>query len=196
MATAIIGLATIGTLVFWFVNERLFPKKADRGPSSVIYNDDDELVMEEVGLEDLAEKKTARGNRWDAVFSAAPGKKLITHPVELSHLTGSANGVRARAVVFQAAAFNRFVNTATRKVPLDLFDDVRVEVRFGPPPSYGPNTGVFSGAIDSDASARVHFFVSGNSIGGTIETSSRLYRILDGGKPGLHYIVEERRPNR
>lgn len=191
-----LALAAVGASGF-FVGQSLFPKPIDRGPSSVIYNDDDEIVMEDTSLQELQERRSSRGGGEGKVFSPAPGKKLIVNPVEISHLSGSMQGaLRARAVIFDAQAFHQMVNSNNRKVPLELFDDVRFVVRFGPPPSYGPNDGVFSGSVDSDPSVRVQLFVSENSVGGTIETSNRLYRILNGGGKGLHYVVEERRSNR
>jgi hypothetical protein len=179
------------------------PAQMERAPSSVIYNDEGELVMVDMSIKDLEVDSVDEGSheagmnsrssprRSEVVLSAGKPKKLIFDRRQLAGLLGEDVGLRARRVIFHRVAFVRFMKGPARAVQFDLFDDVKLKVRFVPPSLYNTNAGLYSGSIDGDPGGRVRLFVAGESVQGTFETSTRTYRLIDAGT-SQHFVIEER----
>ncbi len=227
-----IHIKILGTFAVFIVCAILFAviwrglpqTQKDRAPSSVLYNEDGEIVMVDMSIKDLESRRDMisekggtdedsdrdsgdeRGDRpsaenralprhGDVVLSSGKPKELIFDRHQLTGLLGEDIGQRARRVVFHRQAFVRFMNTSARTAQFDLFEDVHLKVRFTPPSLYSTNAGLYSGTIDGDPNGKVRLFVAGKSAQGTFETATRTFRLIDGGS-GQHFVVEERQAPR
>lgn len=111
-------------------------------------------------------------------------------------MLGSTVLARGRRVVFNEKQFRDACTPKTGyTVPLNLFPDLTLTVRFQPPSSYRVNEDIFVGLVvdsvhpEGDPESGVKFMIVDHIADGRITIHGREYRVINGGN-GLHIVTE------
>ena len=160
--------------------------KSERAPASVIYDQDNNQIVD-MSIDEI--------NRENGVQSGGPLFKPVRRSsddwgagkIDAQERTGI-SAKRARLVVFQPSILHR----AKRKdgeLRLNLFDDMVLSGRFLPSSGFHLNKGMYTGQISDDPDSLFRLNVDGSAISGTIEAKGREFQIVDAGN-GQQYIIE------
>lgn len=108
-------------------------------------------------------------------------------------LLGSSPQIRGQKVRVNLAKLMDAENPGPRRVVLNLFSDVVLNVDLQAPSIYSVNSGLLVGLVDGDPESFVRIVIQDGVMNGTIRTKNREYQVIDGGN-GLHIVTEKPGP--
>ena len=190
---AFVGMA-VAIAAYLRSAQEVRPRNPASGPAG---DENGKTLFSNLGLSDLDEAFTKQEAGAASIYDP---RQLPFHLVrkelgewnegktEAQNQTGLSTK-RARVVVFNAKALE-LARKEDRVVPLNLFDDTVLKVKFLPATAYSPNHSLYTGTVEGDPASRVHFSLVGGVLSGTVEAGAKQYRILSAGKKKQHYIIE------